>query len=632
MRLALILSVLILASTAARAAAPPVDAFAAVPQTSGVKMSATGRLLAWCVTNADSTNIVVFDTSTQKYLRTFPISKDASFRWLRWVDEQTLFVSVRVLGRFRYSYVEEPAPLYLGRAMVLDIATGKSRNLVMPEGPREKPHDFAVVSWHTKQPGHILVSTSLSFGGDQLYDMDVHTGKSTLLETGGAAPDWLVNREGVPIARVDSSSPNDFVIQLKGPSGWSDLRPRQRIAEWTDRPWVMGWTPDDSAMVLAVTEGQAHRVLRKMPLDGSAESLFFEDPELEVSDLVWDPDTDVPTGIVLGGLEEPIRFLDPKLEARQKKIDAPFPGKRVRAVSQVGDRLVARVSGLSSPAAYYLIDLAKQTANVVGEEYPALAGAALGEVRSMEYAAQDGARVPAYLTLPPGSSGKNLPLIVLPHDGPEARDDVEFDWLAQFIASRGYAVLQPQYRGSTGFGEAWRKAGHQQWGGLMQQDLIDGVSALAKEGIVDAQRVCIVGIGYGGYAALVGATFPPKIFRCAVSINGVSNLPAWLSAVPMQWRGFYWRENVGSRLDKRVREKSPWQAVADASIPILLLHAEEDIHVPYKQSKGMAYQLGLYGKAVKLVKLDDDGHDLGKLGSRMRVLVELESFLATHLH
>src|SRR5262249_29699108 len=143
-----------------------------------------------------------------------------------------------------------------------------------------------------------------------------------------------------------------------------------------------------------------------------------------------------------------------------------------------GQRAVARVEGPAHPPVYYLVDFAAHKADIVGEEYPALANVPLGEVRAITYKARDGTLIPGYLTLPPGASDKNLPLIVLPHGGPEARDDYRFDWLAQFIAVRGYAVLQPQFRGSTGFGEAFRRAGYRQWGGLMQDDVSDGVRAL----------------------------------------------------------------------------------------------------------------------------------------------------------
>src|SRR6185312_7286448 len=162
--------------------------------------------------------------------------------------------------------------------------------------------------------------------------------------------------------------------------------------------------------------------------------------------------------------------------------------------------------------------------------FPALANATLGEVRMLTYKARDGADVPAYLTLPPGSNGKNLPLVLFLHGGPESRDDYVFDWFAQFLASRGYAVLQPQFRGSTGFGDAWRKAGYRQWGLRMQDDVTDGVKALVEQGVADAKRVCIVGASYGGYAALAGAAFTPNLYKCVVSMSGPGDLAEFLKS------------------------------------------------------------------------------------------------------
>jgi dipeptidyl aminopeptidase/acylaminoacyl peptidase len=147
----------------------------------------------------------------------------------------------------------------------------------------------------------------------------------------------------------------------------------------------------------------------------------------------------------------------------------------------------------------------------------------------------DGRDIPAYLTIPPETKPESLPLVVLPHDGPESRDLPVFDWLAQFLATRGYAVLQPQFRGSTGFGQAHQSAGYQQWGGSMQDDLTDGVNALISQGLANPARVCIVGLDYGGYAALAGAAFTPELYKCAASINGISDLQSLFDYVDERW-------------------------------------------------------------------------------------------------
>jgi cephalosporin-C deacetylase-like acetyl esterase len=206
------------------------------------------------------------------------------------------------------------------------------------------------------------------------------------------------------------------------------------------------------------------------------------------------------------------------------------------------------------------VDFSAGTADIVWEQYPDLAGATLGEVRTISYQARDNATIPAYVTIPPGVKPENLPLVVLPHGGPEARDYPTFDWQAQFLATRGYAVLQPQFRGSTGFGEEYRKAGYRQWGGVMQNDITDGVKALIEQGLADPRRICIFGASYGGYAALAGAAFTPGLYACAVSVNGISDLPGLIGQIERRSGAgsdalAMAAYHIGSPFDKNVIEK-----------------------------------------------------------------------------
>jgi dipeptidyl aminopeptidase/acylaminoacyl peptidase len=283
---------------------------------------------------------------------------------------------------------------------------------------------------------------------------------------------------------------------------------------------------------------------------------------------------------------------------------------------------------------YYFVDFSEGTADTVGEEYPALLDVKLGEMRAISYAARDGAMVPAYLTLPPGSDGKNLPLVVLPHGGPEARDDYAFDWWAQFLAVRGYAVLQPQFRGSTGFGRAWAAAGQKQWGGLMQDDVTDGVKAMIAQGVADSSRICIVGASYGGYAALAGAAFTPDLYRCAVSVNGVSNLVAMLG-YQKEHSGAesnqvaYWREHIGP--SSAAAGKSPSKAAAQIRVPVMIMHAVNDTVVPESQSKEMVRELEKLKKPVTFVSLAGEDHWLSQSGTRTQMLKELDRFLSAQL-
>jgi dipeptidyl aminopeptidase/acylaminoacyl peptidase len=374
------------------------------------------------------------------------------------------------------------------------------------------------------------------------------------------------------------------------------------------------------------------------PLDGSEGHALLENETDDISYLSYDRITRTPVSARLGGAEPTLRWLDADAEKRFRRVAGAFKDKLVSVYgrSEDGKRVLAEVESPTSPPVYYFVDLAKGTADIVSETYPGLIDAKLGEMRVLHYKARDGAMVPAYLTLPPGSDGKSLPLVVLPHGGPEDRDDFAFDWWAQFLAVRGYAVLQPQFRGSTGFGEDWRKAGYRQWGGLMQDDVTDGVRAMIEQGVADASRICIVGASYGGYAALAGAAFTPDLYRCAASVNGVADLPNLLRyekahAGAESNQLAYWREHIGSPDDENVIAKSPQRAAANIKAAVMLMHAVNDTVVPQSQSQAMARELQGQLKSVTYVSLAGEDHWLSQSATRVQMLKELEKFLSEHL-
>jgi dipeptidyl aminopeptidase/acylaminoacyl peptidase len=233
---------------------------------------------------------------------------------------------------------------------------------------------------------------------------------------------------------------------------------------------------------------------------------------------------------------------------------------------------------------------------------------------------------------------RNLPLVVLVHGGPTARDDFEFDWWASFLASRGYAVLQPNFRGSSGYGAAWEEAGYREWGRLMQTDVEDGALVLGRNGIADPERICIVGGSYGGFAALAGAALTPERYACAAAIAGVSDLPMMLSNVaiaigsqsmPSDW----WGMLIGDRREDgaALRAVSPAHQAANVRAPVLLIHGANDTVVPIAQSRRMADALRSAGKDVRLVEYPGEDHWLSDATTRIAMLRELETFLAAHL-
>jgi dipeptidyl aminopeptidase/acylaminoacyl peptidase len=420
----------------------------------------------------------------------------------------------------------------------------------------------------------------------------------------------------------------------KGGAGWRDIFRQENKG----RLRIYGLSADGAGIVAAGEMGAGRIKLVSLALDGSGSKVLLEDPANDVTGVIRDRFTGAPVAAVMGGLTQDVRWFDPQAERRFKSVVQAFPGRRVDVYgeSENRQRVVAAVEGPSNPTVFYLVDFKTNKADIVGEAYPELASMTLGEVRDITYKARDGVAIPAYLTIPPGNAGKNLPLVVLPHGGPEARDDAGFNWWAQFLALRGYAVLQPQFRGSTGFGADFQRAGYRQWGGVMQDDVTDGVKSLIDQGVADAKRVCIVGGSYGGYAALAGAAYTPELYACAVSVNGVSDLPGMIGYVVEHSGGgsdalAYWREHIGPATDQNVIAKSPFRNPERFKAPVLLLYAAEDTVVPAFQSEGMAQALSKLGKPATLVKLTGEDHWLSRTDSRVQVLKEIEKFLAANL-
>ena len=271
---------------------------------------------------------------------------------------------------------------------------------------------------------------------------------------------------------------------------------------------------------------------------------------------------------------------------------------------------------------------------LLGRTYPELAPPQLMGKQVVRIQARDGLSLVAYITRGRGAGKAPGPMVVLPHGGPHSRDDADFDPWAELLASRGYTVLQVNFRGSSCYGAAFLKAGLQQWGKEMQEDLEDAVQWAVSKGVADPQRVCIVGGSYGGYAALMGVVKTPQLYRCAVSFAGVSNL----TDLALYWKDFiggkkFARRTLGDWWDdrERLRATSPALQAQRIEVPVLLVHGTADRSVPVEQSRDMAKALASAGRSYRYVEQEGGDHHLSRQAHRTEFLRELEAFLQAHL-
>jgi dipeptidyl aminopeptidase/acylaminoacyl peptidase len=636
---------------------PAAEAFGRLPALQFAAISPDGRWLARDLDRGGQPAVAIIEVGTgkvQSIIGTDPVNK---LRGLEWADDATLLIHASAQQAWRCNQGWQRCNYEWLRTFAVGRDAGEPQLLLLKSRQRQYVTGAEVLAARTERPGSVTMVTldyKPSYGAalsesraaaaydDNTYlvsivfDVDTKTGKGRPIAVGTPyTQDWAVNAQGNPIARSEwiQADGSYSLVALDG-KNWREIY--RHPAD--ERFRLVGLTPDGSAAVVLALHDDGQLKAMAVPLDGSATRILHEVAGDDVDVAVVDEKTHAVVGLSNSGTGASEFWLDAKERSRRKVVANAYPGQKVEILSQSADgqRLVVSAEKESRPPVLSLVDLDRARADVISAAYPELANVPLGTVRHTTYPARDGTRIPAFITLPPGSDGRNLPLVVLPHGGPESNDVAGFDWLAQFLATRGYAVLQPQFRGSTGYGEAHRQAGRGEWGGLMQDDVTDGVKFLVGEGTADPKRVCIVGASYGGYAALAGAAFTPELYACAASINGVSDLPQLIDS--QRRRGgnesgalAYWLDHIGSPSDPKVASKSPARSASTFRAPVLLMHGREDAIVPLQQSQLMAEALGKAGKPATFVVLDGEDHWLSRSTTRIQVLHSLEDFLARHL-
>lgn len=613
-------------------AAPPLEVYGRLPETEMVAMSASGRRVAMVATVKDQRRLIVLEEG--KVIQSQPFGNQ-KVRSLRWAGEDKVLMQVSrtfslavefLRGRSEMSTMivipVNSGPVWAVFERDKDVFAGARGFYGMSGGDR-----FAYFGGIATKRDR--ASVQVNDGRPTLYrvDLETRTKQPIAYQPDDASRDWLLGSDGQVAAMLDfTSSLGNWTIRNangralasgKSASGSVDLlslgRSPRTLLYWTRR--------DD------VGEG----VLIEQPFDGSPGTEILSDDS--VHDYIIDPRSKLFIGYVSSG-DRQIHMFDPQREKIVAATRKAFPNLTVELAgwNEAFDRLLVFTSGEGDPGTWWQIDRPTRSANVLSTAY-AIEPTDVGPIRTFTYRAADGLEMSGVLTLPPGRPARNLPVVLLPHGGPRSQDEPVFDWWAQAFASRGYAVFQPNFRGSTGFGRSFEQAGWGEWGRKMQTDISDGLAALVKEGIADPKRACIMGGSYGGYAAMAGVTLQQGLYRCAVSVAGVGDVSK-LVAINLRETGGnpfldrYYRRQIGTGRD--YREISPVNHAAKADAPILLIHGVDDIVVPFDQSNDMATALSRAGKPFEFVKLPGEDHWLSRGETRLEMLKAAVAFVEKH--
>lgn len=615
----------------------PAARFGALPKFESLALSKDGSRFAFGITREDGNfDVAIFEFATERSYR-INIGK-FKLRGLQFEENGHLLVTISTT-------IETDALFEVFRVVAVNPQGGSAQNLLLSSSTERQYNTGAsVVSLLLDEPDVILMSAGevVQFGvrTNNLYKVNVVNGKVQMVERGGEDTyAWLVDRAGKVLARADHNAARK-TARIKVREGQMSWRDVLVDSDAGTRPFgLLEMQPNGRILFTRQNEAEFGTIESLNPVDETI-TQFLRTDDIELAGLVRDPWTRQLMGVSLGGIDPHIRWLDPGLINAQARLDATFRGKTVRILDSGIDRkqMIVSAAAPGSPATYYLYDTGGEGLRILGEAQPTLSGQTMGAVKSATFKSRDGVDIPIYVTTPPGHPApKNAPMIMMPHGGPAARDYPDFDFWAQFMASKGYVIVQPQFRGSTGFGLQFEKAGRRQWGKRMQDDVSDAVAWAVSSGLADPKRVCIVGASYGGYAALAGATLTPDLYRCVVSVAGVSDLERMLVDEGRPSRGLasnrlnYWRDHIGADDLPAMRAVSPRRLAQNVRAPVLLLHGKDDSVVLVRQSEDMENALKSAGKSVRYVGLKGEDHWLSRAATRVQVLEAIDTFLAEHL-
>jgi len=625
--------------SATAADAPTIADFARHPDFQSAVLSPDGKHLATTRTQNGRKVLQIMRIADRKTVGTFGLAGERDIEDLYWPNNDHVLFGASLSN----GALDLPVRTHELMQVKVDgtqpetfIKPDKSNLMVLEHNLRH----FEIVDLLRDDDEHILVSINddpSNFYLNNLYRLNLRTGLRTrLMQTRHRDGDFYSDvRQGVVRVQTGVTSDNAVVLMARKSedAGW------QEIARWPREQggaWVAGYNVDPNQLYLTDAVDGGVEGLYTLDLTSKARTLLFSSPRFELDNLIYGRDLKSPIGVAWNGERRAWKFFDDKhpdavlLQSLRKalgEVDLEF-------TSFSKDRSIAVVAAVSDTlaATYYVVDLAKPGLLARLPSRPWLDPAQLSPRQSVQYKARDGTTIHGYLTLPRNAGKDPAPMVVMPHGGPfGVRDHWAFEGPAandaQVLASRGYAVLQPNFRGSGGYGAAFRKAGHGQWGKLMEDDVIDATRWAIQQGHADKDRICIYGGSYGAYAALEAVSVEPDLYRCAVGYAGVYDLKMSQSDSYSDLSRDYWKKVMDQpNLDNH----SPALHANRIKVPVFLVHGEDDRICPFDQFKRMRKALADNGKTFEELVKDHEGHGFYDERNVEEFYTRLVAFLDKH--
>ena len=604
----------------------PLEDFFRNSERTGYQLSPDARHISYLAPWHDRLNLFVrpIDRPDAEAVR-LTAETERSLAGYMWADNERLIFSKDTAGDENYQ-------LYGVRPDGSDL-----RAYTAFEGVRS-----GIIDDLEEQPDFILIC--MNRRNPEVFDpyrLNLATGELTLLaENPGNYQGWMTDHNGklrAAVAIVDGVNTQLLYRDTEE----EPFRP-VLTTNFKDVVSFMEFTPDNREVYAATNLGRDKTVLVRMnPATCEELEVLYEDDRYDVESISYSRKRKKLLSVYCTGHKEPVRhYFDEEERQLRKRIGEHFPGRRFGMADsdKAEEHYLVYVGGDRTRGAYWLYDATTDQATHMADLAPWLDEAEMNEMLPVDYTTRDGLHIEAYLTLPDGLSldeARNLPVVVNPHGGPWARDTWGFSSEVQFLANRGYAVFQMNYRGSTGYGRRFLEASYKQWGLRMQDDITDGVKWLIGQGIADPARIAIYGGSYGGYATLAGLCFTPELYACGIDYVGVSNLFTFMQTIPPYWRPMLemMYEQVGNPETDReqLAATSPALHAENIRVPLLIAQGANDPRVNKAESDQMVEALRQRGITVEYMVKDNEGHGFHNQENRFDFYRAVEKFLQAHL-
>lgn len=617
------------------AAPPPVEHYAQLPEIWDGTISPDGSKIAILQENGGEYILrVIKADELNGEVQAIGLNAKTFPNWIKWANNEQVLMSIRSAEK-AYNSV----PIHNSNIVTVKSDLSDSDILL----PQLRQNMDYIISWLPNDPDHILVGFSKERRNEvDVQKVNVSTGRFSTARPGSDITQiWIADNTGtVRIAQGRRPSTGEYRLQIS-PAGSEKFDAFEEFPGLPDSANIWGFTDDPNEILVARYAGKDTLGVWIYNLNEKkyTEKLFQHDA-YDASGVLRSADSKKVLGIEYIAEETEIEFIDQNAKALMEKIRSEATGYTIRFLEQTpdGQKTLVWASSPDTPTFLLLYDAKTNTLEKIGSRYPNLESVSHGYVQGVKYTARDGQEIPAFVTIPTAAMEagniKDLPYIIFPHGGPQSRDTASFDYMAQLMASRGYGVLQINFRGSTGYGRKFMDAGRDNWV-VMQDDVEDGTRWLIEKGYADPDRICIMGWSYGGFAALMAVAKNSELYQCAASIAGVTDL-ANLMTDMRKYRGGRGaaREFILRGFDEKddIRENSPIKLADQIKVPVFLAHGEDDVRVHYDHFTRMDRALRKAGVKTTSIGIKDGDHSLLTTGpERVEMMSQLVDFMIENL-